>query len=98
MKDEEIKKIGYEKHSKWKNTMLLLQTKKVNENDALLVLNYEKNDLSNYIGGATFLEIFQAFQQNKKIFLMNPIPEGILKDELIGMNPIIINQNLNLIK
>ncbi len=78
--------------------MLKLQAGKVKANDAVLVLNFEKNSQKNYIGGATFLEIFKAFELNKKIFLFNSIPDGILKDELIGMNPMIINGDLSKIK
>jgi hypothetical protein len=98
MKEEEIKKVGRTQHSKWKGDMIRLQNKKINDNDAILVLNFEKNNYKNYIGGATFLEMYKAFELNKKIFLFNDIPEGILKDEIIRFNPIIINGNLNLIK
>jgi len=66
--------------------------------DAVLCLNYDKNGIKNYIGGATFLELYDAFKLNKKIFLVNDIPEGILKDELIGFSPIIVKNNLELIK
>ena len=98
LKEEEIKKISQEEHSKWKGNMIRLQTEKVEANDAVLVLNFNKNGQKNYIGGATFLEIFRAFDSGKKIFLLNPIPDNILKDELIGMNPTIINGNLSRIK
>jgi hypothetical protein len=43
------------------------------------------------------LEIFKAFELGKKIFLYNPIPENIFEDELVGINPIIIEGELNLI-
>lgn len=69
----------------------------IKEMDAVLVLNYDKNGQKNYIGGATFLEIYDAFRLNKKIFFINDIPEGILKDELIGFNPTVINGNLKLV-
>jgi len=70
----------------------------IKNNDAILVLNFEKNGTPNYIGGATFLEMFRCFDSNKKIFLYNPIPNNILKDEIEGMNPIIINGDLSLVK
>lgn len=94
-REEEMKQIGDKDHSKWKGDMLRLQKEKVDANDAVLVLNFEKNNQINYIGGATFLEIYMAFELGKKIFLYNPIPEGLLKDELLGMNPIVLNGNLN---
>jgi diphthamide synthase subunit DPH2 len=72
--------------------------KKIGNSDAILVLNYKKKNIENYIGGNTFLEMGFAYVQNKKIFLYNPIPEMHYKDELITMQPIIINGNLDLIK
>lgn len=94
MKEEEMKKIGSEAHRKWKADMIKKQDAKVVTNDAILVLNFEKRGQSNYIGGAVFLEIFKAFDARKKIFLLNPIPENIFKDELLGMGPTIINGDL----
>ena len=66
--------------------------------DAVLVLNLEKNGVQNYIGVATFLEMYDAFRLNKKIFLYNDIPEGILKDEIIGFAPMLIKGDLSLVK
>ena len=66
--------------------------------DAILVLNFDKitdgEIEKNYIGGATFLEIYDAFRLNKKIYLYNDIPDGILYDEIHGFAPIIINRDL----
>ena len=78
--------------------MIRLQKEKVETNDAVLVLNMEKNGQENYIGGATFLEVFKAFELDKKIYFLNPLPDNFLKDELLGMGPIIINGDLSLIK
>ncbi len=94
MKEEEMKKIGSEAHREWKANMIKYQDAKVIANDAILVLNFEKNSQPNYIGGAAFLEIFRAFDAGKKIFLLNPIPEGIFTDELLAMGPIVINGDL----
>lgn len=78
--------------------MLQTQAEKVARNDAVLVLNFEKAGQPNYIGGATFLEIFKAWELGKKIFLYNQIPEGMLRDELVGMGPTVINGDLSRIK
>ena len=94
-KEEEIKKLSKEEHIQWKSAMLRSQESKVKSNDAILVLNFDKNESKNYIGGATFLEIFKAFELNKKIFLLNPLPDNIFKDELTAINPIIINGDLS---
>jgi len=97
-KEEEIKKLSNEEHSKWKSEKFKEQNKKVLENDAVLVFNLEKKGIANYIGGATFLEMFKAWELNKKIFLLNEIPENILEDEIKGFNPIILNGDLSRLK
>ena len=85
-------------HNEFKAKMFRLSREKIGEIDAVLTLNYDKHGVKNYIGGATFLELYEAFMQNKKIYLMNDIPQGILFDEIEGFSPIIINGNLNLVK
>jgi len=95
MKEEEMKKLGTLEHKRWKGDMIRLQKVKVAANDCVLVLNFEKNGQPNYIGGATFLEIFQAFDSGKKVYLYNPIPESNFRDELIGMNVEVISGDLS---
>lgn len=97
-KEEEIKKLSEEEHIKWKSEMMKKDKKNIGPNDAILVLNFEKNGIQNYIGGATFLEIYKSWELGKKIFFFNSIPEGILKDELIGFNPTILDGDLEKIK
>jgi len=97
-KENELKKLSAGEHQKWKETMLHAHHENVNKNDAVLVLNFEKNNQPNYIGGGTFLEVAKAFELRKKIFFYNPLPECIFTDELKGMNPTIINGDLTLIK
>ena len=54
--------------------------------DAVLVLNFDKNGVKNYVGGNTLMEIGFAYVADKKIFLMNPVPEGVsYKDEIKSM-------------
>jgi len=95
MKENEIKILGTEEHKKWKGNMIRLQKEKVISNDCIFVLNFEKNGQPNYIGGATFLEIYMAFNLDKKVYLYNPIPECNLKDELIGMGVEVVNGDLD---
>jgi hypothetical protein len=67
--------------------------------DAVLVLNFDKNNVINYIGANTFLEIWFAHVHHKKVFLLNSIPEQkYINDELLAVEPIIINNDLSLIK
>ena len=42
--------------------------------DAIVVLNYPKNNINGYVGGATLMEIGLARHLNKKIFLLHKIP------------------------
>ena len=58
----------------------------------------DKNGKKNYIGGATFIEIYEAFMKGKKIYLYNDIPEGMLYDEISGFSPIVIKGDINLVK
>ncbi len=66
--------------------------------DGIIVLNYDKNGIDNYIGGNTFLEMGFAHVLNEKIFLLNPIPDMIYTSEIIAMKPIVINGDLSKIK
>ena len=94
--------LGKEEHQKFKAKMYKQSEDTISNMDAVLVLNLDKekdgNIYKNYIGGATFLEMYDAFRLNKKIYLYNDIPEGMLYDEIEGFNPIVINENLDLIK
>lgn len=95
LKEERMKQKGLEEHVKWKSEMLRKDRPNLEPNDAILVLNFEKNGQKNYVGGATFLEIYKAWELGKKIFLYNPIPDNIFRDELIGINPIVLNGDLS---
>lgn len=63
----------------------------------MLCVNYEKHGIENYIGGATFIEIYEAFKNNKFIFLYHDIPKGMLYDEIAGFEPIVLNEDLSII-
>jgi len=63
--------------------------------DAVLVMNYDKHGIKNYIGGNTLMEIGFAHVLNQKIFLYNPIPDiQYYKSEIEAVKPIIINGDL----
>lgn len=67
--------------------------------DALLVLNYDKNGIKNYAGGNAFLEMGFAYVLKKKIFLLNPIPTiPYYETEIIAMKPIVIDGDLSKIR
>jgi len=63
--------------------------------DAILVANFDKNGIKNYIGGNTLMEIGFAYVLNQKIFLLNQIPDiPYYKTEIEAMKPVILNGNL----
>jgi polysaccharide deacetylase 2 family uncharacterized protein YibQ len=66
--------------------------------EAILVLNFDKKGIKNYIGGNVFLEMGFAHIIDKKIFLLNDVPEMFYKDEIMAMQPIVINGNFNKIR
>ena len=71
----------------------------IKNSDAILVCNLTKNNMRNYIGGNTLMEMGFAHVHNKKIFLLNPVPEGVsYVDEIKAMADEIIEGNLNKIK
>jgi len=64
--------------------------------DAILVANFDKNGIKNYIGGNTLMEIGFAHVLNQKIFLLNPIPEiSYYKTEIEAVKPIVLNGDLS---
>jgi len=91
----EMRALGDIGHAAWKADMLRLQAQKAASADAVLVMNLKKNDIENYIGGAVMLEMYEAFRLGKKIFIWNPIPENMLRDEIKGMQPIVINGDIS---
>jgi len=97
--EERMWNLGKEIHQEFKAQMYKQSEETIKNMDAVLVLNFDKTTNEkiekNYIGGATFLEIYDAFRLNKKIYLYNDIPEGMLYDEIQGFAPIIINGDLS---
>lgn len=93
-----------EDYSSFFKRMFNESREKVAEADICLVLNFDKNKngvtYKNYIGASTFLEMYEAFMGNKKIYLYNGLPDksNILYDEIKGVLPIIINNDLSIIE
>lgn len=73
--------------------------RKIKKSQAILVLNYDRKGISNYIGGNTLLEIGFAYILHKKIFLLNPIPSiDFYRSEIVAVKPVILNGDLKKIK
>lgn len=95
-----IRKSGVDEPWIWerKKEAILTHYRKEEWADAILVTNFEKNGITGYIGGNTLMEMGVAFFLNKPIYLLNPIPEVSYKEEILGMQPIVINNDLTFIK
>ena len=100
--DHDYSNITNEEYISFFKEMYNLSRNKISGIDAILVLNFdkEKNGIinKNYIGASTFLEMYEAFMQNKKIFIYNDYPNNMLLDEIKGFNPIILNGDLDNMK
>lgn len=67
------------------------------DNEIVLIVNAEKNGISNYIGPNSFAEIAFGFYHKKRVYLLNDIYDSY-SDELIGWKVIPLKGNLDLIK
>lgn len=96
---EDNKKMSDSEYIKFFRNMYYESREKISLVDGVLVLNYSKNKdgkvYDNYIGASTFLEMYEAFMQGKKIYMINGYPDNMLYDEIKGFNPIILNGDLN---
>lgn len=67
----------------------------IRESDAVLVLNFTKNGIENYIGGNALMELGFAHVLDKPIYLYNPVPKMSYTDEIMDVRPVIINGDLS---
>lgn len=77
-----------------KKEAILNHFKKEEWADVILVLNYKKNNIDGYIGANTLIEMGLALYLEKKIYLLYKIPEIDSKEEILGMQPIVLEGNL----
>ena len=68
---------------------------KITESDAILVANYTKGEVENYIGANTFLEMGYAKYKDKKIFILNSLPDHkYIHEELASFEGTVIDGDL----
>ena len=96
--------ISDQQYSDFFKKMFNESREKISKADIFLVLNFDKvkngSTYKNYIGASTFLEMYEAFMEDKKIYLYNGLPDknNMLYDEIKSILPIIINSDLDLIE
>lgn len=80
------------------NDSIRAHYEEIKQSDAVLVLNYNKNGIKNYIGANTFLEMGYAHCLNKKIYVLNNLPnQKYINDELHAFNSTILNSKLTIL-
>ena len=96
MKDFEDNTIEEDTFRKIHNNLIKEHFKKIDKSNAILVANFDKNNIKNYIGGNVFLEMGKAFDKGIPIFLLNEVPTELsYTAEIKAMLPIELNGNLS---
>ncbi len=88
-------KLSKQEQADMKQDFIDKHIEKIRESDAILIANYSKNGVENYIGANTFLEMAFAYILKKKIFILNNIPNQPNSVEIEGLKPISLKGNLN---
>lgn len=84
---------------KIKRNLINKHFKEIEKGDAVLIANFDKGELKNYIGGNVLMEITIAYYLKKKIYILNQIEDDLIfNEEIYGVNPIFLNGNLHEIK
>ncbi len=78
-----------------KKTFIDEHLEKIKKSDAIIVANYKKNDVRDYVGANSFLEMGFAYAFEKKIFLLNNVPSQANMVEILGLGPICLDGNLD---
>ena len=92
--DEEKEKLKL--YNKYERDAIREFWKLMQDADALVVANYDKHGIKNYIGGNSFLEMGFAHVLKQKIYLMYPIPDmPYYGTEIIAMKPVVLNGDLS---
>lgn len=68
---------------------------KVEESDAILVVNFDKDKIKGYIGGSTLMEMAIAFYLKKPIYILNHSSSKLsFYEEIMALNPIFLDGDL----
>ncbi len=71
----------------------------IKECDAILVCNFDKHGIKNYVGGNTLVEAIFAWYHGKRIFFLHDLPKELpYYEELVMIEPIIIGGKEKLTK
>ncbi len=68
--------------------------REIKASDGILILNYDKGGIDNYVGGNSFLEAGFAHILKKKVYFLFGIPKMLYSDELKALQPVILDGDL----
>ena len=81
-----------------KTALIEAHFNEISKGDVILVLNYEKHGVPNYIGGNVLMEMAVAFYLKKPIYILNTLPtESPFLEEIIGVGSKSLNGELGAI-
>ena len=90
--------IAPEEYGSKKRTDILEHFEKIKWSNSILVANFAKRGIANYIGANTLMEMGLALYLQKGIYLLNPVPNVPYQTEILGTLPKIINGDLSKLK
>lgn len=96
LNDPDLKKdvARQEVHSRETNVMIDCY-KLIKESDAVLLLNYKKNNQPGYIGASALMELGVAYYLGKKLFMLFPVQESHYASmEIKVMSPTILDGDI----
>ena len=80
--------------NKIKYDLIRIYYEEIKAADAILVLNYDKGGIDNYVGGNSFLEAGFAHILKKRVYFLFGIPKMLYSDELKALQPLILDGDL----
>lgn len=94
-----IEKHGRDEFLKMKPIWTKNHWEKIENSDAVLILNHRKKDIDGYFGSNTLMELSIAYYLGKKIYLLNPISEDHPHyEEIAKLGSEVLNGSLDGIK
>lgn len=90
----DLEKTNEEEMTTFQKKQIQQRIDSITEVDGVLVLNFRIHDTDNEIGPSEIIDIYEAFQQNKPIFIYNKISDKKLERELKRFKPIFINSDV----
>lgn len=96
--DYTVSKTWYDNADDYTKKADLMRThfQEIERGDIVLIANYEKHGVANYIGPNVLMEMGIAFYFNKPIYILNELPDNSpFEEELKGFLPTILHGKLD---